>query len=95
MRYIVDNGLNDFEAWAGGKQRLDGLKDHCRKTGDWDAFDYLESYLNDYTDSYETNGEFVTDTDINDFLWFESDEVLQEAGYLDENLEWKKADDDE
>lgn len=88
--YVVnDSNLFDFidHAWSGGKDRLDSLRKHCAETGDWSAWDYLDEYVSEVFSSYD-DAVTATETDINDFLWFESDDVLKDAGYLDEDYDW-------
>lgn len=90
MQYVTETSLMNFKAWAGGKVRLDGILEHCQKTGDWSAYDYLEEFINEWGDC----GETPRDVDINDFLWFSSNEMLREAGYVDEDGNWKDENDD-
>lgn len=84
---VNDADLNDFfdVAWSGGKDRLNSLRKHCMETNDWSAWDYLDDYMSDW---FGEGFEIPTETDINDFLWFESDDVLKDAGYLDEDYCW-------
>ena len=72
MKYVVEVSLDNFEAWSGGKDTLDTL----REKGDCDAVECLieELYMCD---------EPWTDTNINDFLWFERDTIAQHLGYSD------------
>ena len=78
------SGLDKFPAWSGGKNWLDTFRNHP------DAFNYLESFIEDWTDSREVCGEEpLTDTDINDFLWFDAFDMLVEAGYVDHDMNWK------
>ena len=78
MKFMVECSLADFNAWAGGKATLDDLRRHQ------EAYDYIESFINEWT--YGNN---VTDTDVNDFLWFEVYDMLAEAGLYDnENDVW-------
>lgn len=71
MKYIVEESLENFEAWSGGKDTLDTL----RERNDCDAVECLiEDAFCDET---------PTDTDINDFLWFDRDTIAQHLGYRD------------
>ena len=71
MKYYVECSLDDFEAWSGGKDTLDVL----RQKGDCDA---VESLIEEcYPDSD------ISETGINDFLWFERDYIAQHLGYSD------------
>ena len=71
MEYKVETSLYNFPAWQGGKDTLDTLieKGDCEKVEDFLETIFLE--------------EDVTDEDINDFLWFERDQIAQHLGYAD------------
>ena len=62
-----DLSLENFQAWSGGKDTLDGLShSDCEK---------LEEHLNElYPDG-------MSDGELNDFLWFERDEIADLLGY--------------
>jgi hypothetical protein len=69
MTYTIDQSLADFNAWSGGKDTLAVLieKGVC---------DEVEEFIEQcFTDP--------TDTDINDFLWFERDQIAEYLGYDD------------
>ena len=71
MEYKVECDLDQFDAWSGGKDTLDVLieKDVC---------DEVQSFIEElYCD------EIPTETEINDFLWFERDTIAQHLGYDD------------
>lgn len=69
MTYTIDRSLEDFSAWAGGKATLDVLieKGDCEQVED-----FIEQCFSD-----------PSDTDINDFLWFERDQIAEYLGYED------------
>lgn len=69
MEYTIDRNLEDFPAWAGGKATLDVLieKGDCEQVED-----FIEECFS-----------HPTDTDINDFLWFERDQIAEYLGYED------------
>ena len=69
MTYTIDESLENFHAWAGGKATLDVLieKDDCEKVED-----FIEQCFS-----------HPTDMDINDFLWFERDQIAEYLGYED------------
>ena len=71
MEYKVETSLYNFPAWQGGKDTLDTLieKGDCEKVEELIETIYLE--------------DDVTDEDINDFLWFERDQIAQHLGYAD------------
>lgn len=86
MKYVVEESLDNFEAWSGGKDTLDTL----REKGDCDAVECLIEEL------ASTSEEGWTDTNINDFLWFERDTIAQHLGYSDwEEYEYGTEDDKE
>ena len=73
MKYVVEESLDNFEAWSGGKDTLDTL----REKGDCDAVEYLiDEYISTSEDGWR-------ESDINDFLWFERDTIAQHLGYSD------------
>ena len=69
MEYIVDESLYDFKAWSGGKDTLDNLLKHG-------VVKEAEEYINEITDT----GTLPTQTEINDILWFERDEIYKYCG---------------
>ena len=69
MKITFEMSLHDFTAWGGGAQTMDDL-------GYYDI-DELERYLEGlYPDS-------MTDTELNDFLWFQREEIASILGYRD------------
>jgi len=71
MKYYKEESLDNFEAWSGGKDTLDVL----REKGDCDA---VESLIEEcYPDGD------ISETGVNDFLWFERDMIAQHLGYSD------------
>ncbi len=69
MEYRVESSLENFDAWSGGNDTLKVLieKGVC---------DEVEDFIGQcFTDP--------TDTDINDFLWFERDQIAEYLGYKD------------
>ena len=69
MTYTIDESLENFRAWSGGKDTLAVLieKGVC---------DEVEEFI-------EQCFSHPTDTDINDFLWFERDQIAEYLGYDD------------
>lgn len=72
MEYKVECSLDRFEAWSGGKDTLDTLIEK----GDCDSVEQLIDEL--FCDS-----ETPTETEINDFLWFDRDTIAEHLGYKD------------
>jgi hypothetical protein len=73
MKYVVEESLDNFGAWSGGKDTLDTL----REKGDVDSVECLIEELASMSE------EGWSDTNINDFLWFERDSIAQHLGYSD------------
>lgn len=71
MEYKVESSLWDFPAWSGGKDTLETLQEK----GDCEE---VEQLIEDMFCDEDT-----TDTDINDFLWFERDAIAEHLGYRD------------
>ncbi len=71
MEYKIECDLDQFDAWSGGNDTLKVLIEK----GVCDEVQFLieEAFCN----------EIPTDTDINDFLWFERDFIAQHLGYKD------------
>ena len=69
MTYTVETRLEKFDAWSGGNDTLKVLieKGVCDQVED-----FIEQCLS-----------HPTDTDINDFLWFERDQIAEHLGYDD------------
>lgn len=69
MTYTVDESLENFRAWSGGRYTLDVLIEN----GDCDR-------VEDFIEESFTN---PSDTDINDLLWHERDQIAEYLGYYD------------
>jgi len=67
MKIICYESLENFEAWSGGKDTLDDLShSDCER---------LEQHIEEmYPDG-------ITDTELNDFLWLERDQIADLLGY--------------
>lgn len=81
MKYIVETSLEDFNAWSGGYRNLKELKKHPA------AFNHISDMLDQVTDNW-------SDTEINDFLWFDMYDELRIYGYVDEDDNWLDKDAD-
>ena len=66
--------LGEFEAWGGGADRL-------KEIIELDIVEDVQYYMEEMFDGSEV----VTETDINDVLWFEMDDFIE--GYLTERAE--------
>ena len=60
--------LGEFEAWSGGLTNYQKLEE-------LDIIEEAEEYIMEYL----ANQDIITETDVNDFLWFDMDEFIQEA----------------
>lgn len=76
MKIIVETSLEQFDAWSGGEDTLDVLKEK-------DLCDKLQDIL-----ETEIFPDGCSDTELNDFLWFEDDTIAELLGFRDwEDLE--------
>lgn len=76
MKIFYDlDSLQDFEFWQGAADRVNDLTN-----------DDLEIILDILEDLYP---EGMTDTELNDFLWFEDDEYADWLGYDDAEELWE------
>ena len=81
MTYTIEESLENFDAWSGGKDTLDVLIDKG-------VCDEVEEFI-------EQSFVRPTDTDINDFLWFERDQIAEYLGYKDwDEFEYGNEDED-
>lgn len=70
MKVISEISLKDFEFWSGARDRA--------KNCTVEDFESIEEMFE------ELYPEGMTDTEINDFFWFEFDTIAQHLGYKDE-----------
>lgn len=78
MKYVVEESLSSFNAWSGGADTLAELTD--------EQIEQVEVLIEDVFPC-----ELPTDTEINDFLWFERDIIAQHLGFSD----WEHLNQDE
>lgn len=69
MKIYMEESLSNFKFWSGAKDTVKYLTD--------DELDTIENILED---SYP---EGMSDTEINDFFWFEDDTIAEWLGYSD------------
>lgn len=74
MKYLIEEDLQNFKAWAGGKDTLDNLIGYG-------VVDQAEEYINMIMDC---RVELLTQTEINDVLWFERDKIYEYCGIYDD-----------
>lgn len=67
------DSLNDFEPWAGA------IHVYERIMNDEEARDYIEDYLESSCDCQDWS-----ETDINDFIWFDAEQFLIDEGIWEE-----------
>lgn len=90
VKTINEYGDNDFynlydNSWSGAKDTLDDIK---KANKEEEFMQFLDSQF-----AFACEKE-LTDTELNDFIWFERDTIYAELG-LDENGELKTDDDDD
>lgn len=66
------NSLEDFEPWSGA------IPIYEKIMNDREARYHLEKYLSDLC-----NWDFWDDTTVNDFIWFDAEHILVDAGIWD------------
>lgn len=76
MEIKIDMGINEIYdmSWSGGRDTLDDIFEHDKEE---ELMNLLEEVFFD---------EIPSDTEVNDFLWFERDMIYEHCG-LDENGE--------
>lgn len=67
MKIYTEESLRNFEFWSGACDRVKYLTD--------EELDTIESILE------ECNPDGMTETEINDFFWFEEDTIAEWLGY--------------
>lgn len=87
VKTINEYDKNDFSklydnSWSGARQTLDDISNADLEE---EFMDYLEGLFGE---------EEVEDTTLNDYIWFERDEIYEALG-LDENGELPKEDEDD
>lgn len=78
MKYIVEESLSSFNAWSGGADTVAELTS--------EQLDQVEELIEEMFPD-----EPPTDTQINDFLWFERDAIAYHLGFSD----WEHLNQDE
>lgn len=67
MKVLTETSLTNFDAWSGAKETKKTIIDNCKV----EEFDSLIEEL--YPDG-------LTETQLNDLLWFESDWIFEVLG---------------
>lgn len=92
--YVIEkqDDLRYFDFWSGAKQTAELINNHSKADEIWE---YLEEYISDSN----TERGYITDTLINDFIWFDACEVIKEDLdidlYSDEEEDEDEEDEDE
>lgn len=82
MKYIVEESISNFDAWSGGKYTKDELTE--------EQLNQVEELIDDIFSKTPTQ------TEINDFLWFERDTIAQHLGFSDwEHLNQEEEEEEE
>ena len=69
MKIYTENSLRNFEFWSGAIYTVNNLT--------YEELDEIEAMLEDaYPDG-------MSDTELNDFFWFEADTIAEWLGYND------------
>ena len=71
MQYIKESTLWEFEAWSGGKDTLEVLKAYGWQMVE-DTQEFIEMCFKEKK---------PTETEINDFLWFERQAIAEYNGF--------------
>lgn len=69
MYYTVEFSIYSFEFWSGAESRIESIRELGK-------LDELESLIIEVFGDSEN----VTETDINDFVWFEDDMINEYLG---------------
>lgn len=72
MYYQVESTIRDFHAWAGGNAWKQVVLNSSE-----DVIDYVDGLLDDLFGE-DAN---ATETDVNDFLWFDLANHMEAGGY--------------
>lgn len=67
MRYVIESTMREFEAWSGAKWVHDRLT--------YEELDILDELIDELQDS--AREEPMTETEINDILWFDLEDWLE------------------
>ena len=79
--YKECNSIYDFEFWAGAENTISAIYAANKEDEFWD-------FLEEYFDGYDS----ISETELNDFVWFESEYIYENIGLTEDG---KLPDDDE
>jgi len=72
MKVYREISLSEFEFWAGARDTVKYLTN--------DELDHIERILSEWEEIYIQT---LSETELNDFFWFESDVIASWLGYRD------------
>ena len=81
--YREVSGVYDFEFWSGAYDTVKKVIEADKENEFWD-------FIEEYFDGYDS----ISDVELNDFVWFESEYIYEHIG-LTENGELPEDDEDE
>ena len=75
MVYTVEMNLNGFEFWGGAVQVAADIDELENAAECW-------AYLDEMLDEFWVCRQHMSQTEVNDFVWFDAWDVLGDAGLL-------------
>jgi hypothetical protein len=82
MKIISEKSISDFEAWSGAVDTKNKIVE-AYKENDFDS--YIEDLYPDGID----------ETALNDLLWFDGDQILEDLGITEDEEEDEETEDEE
>ena len=78
MDYVKEFDVQEFGFWEGAQQRIDAVNAYAANTGNYGVIDKMQSLI-----EQAFYGETPTETDINDYVWFQFEDDIYEtlSGY--------------
>lgn len=76
MKLVYEVDAHDFSFWSGAKERMEQATDEQRH----EIFDRIE----ELTELAAESGKPLTDSDINEYVWFECDDVFNDDEEVEE-----------
>lgn len=85
LKIYSEMSVEQFNAWSGGRDTLEAV----REAGLIDELDALLEMM------FCGDDRFVSDVQLNDFLWFESDYIFETLGMNEDDEEEEEEDEEE
>ena len=78
MDYVKEFDVQEFGFWEGAQQRIDAVNAYAANTGNYGVIDMMQSLI-----EQAFYGETPTETDINDYVWFQFEDDIYDilSGY--------------